>query len=195
MYGRWIAGICVSMLLLTSGLAAPLSATTLIRAGLEELVVNNEIVVMGEVVDIFSYWNKDATFILTDVRVRPLETIKGVTPKTDLIVTLMGGTVDETTTLILGGPELEIGKPYVFFLNRENLPGVENAVTVRDHCQGVFDLIDDGDGLKAISQANEFALLPDAHGLYKAAGDIEGFKLDDMFQSIRDLAAHGAPRR
>ena len=197
MHGKRSVLVLASMLLLAAILAAPIAATTLIRAGLEELVASNETIVMGEVLDIYSYWNDDANFILTDVRIRPFETVKGFTPKSDLTVTLMGGTVGDTTTLILGSPELEIGKPYVLFLNRETLPGAEQVITVRDHCQGVFNLIDDGKGLKAVSQANEFALLPDAKGFYKAAGDIDGFRLDDMFQSIRDFVAlqGSAPRR
>lgn len=148
--------------------------------------------------NLHSYWNETGTFILTDVRVRPLEMVKGVAPpEGDLTVTVMGGTVGETTVLILGSPELEPGKPYVLFLNSEDLPGAKGVLTVRDHCQGVFDLITRGEELFAVSQANTFALLPDADGLYKAPGDLEGFGLDAMFQTIRqiDERRSGALRR
>ena len=58
-------------------LAAPAGATTLMRAGLDELVRGNETIVQGKVVEIHSYWNADHSFILTDVRVRPNEVFKG----------------------------------------------------------------------------------------------------------------------
>lgn len=189
--------VFVLALVLMAGTVLPLGATTLIRAGLDELVAGNETIVMGEVVDLYSYWNAEGSFILTDVRIRPLEVVKGVVPKGHLTVTLMGGTVGETTTLILGSPELVPGKPYVLFLNPEDLPGAAGVLTVRDHCQGAFDLITRGDDLFAVSQANEFALLPDAKGLYKAPGEVEGFVLDEMFQTLRDIDRRqsGAARR
>lgn len=189
--------VSVLVLLLVAGLVMPVAATTLIRAGLDELVASNEMILMGEIVDLYSYWNADGTFILTDVRIRPLELVKGALPKGDLTVTLMGGTVGDTTTLILGSPELVPGKPYVLFLNPEDLPGVRSVMTVRDHCQGVFDLITKKDELFAVSQANTFSLLPDANGFYKAPGEIEGFQLDEMLKTIHEITERldGAPRR
>lgn len=92
------------LVMLAMWIAAPLGATTLARTGLDELVAGNDRVVVGEVVDAISYWNEDRTFILTDVRVAPTETIKGKA-KGELTLTLLGGTVGDLTTLIVGGAE------------------------------------------------------------------------------------------
>ena len=165
--------------------AAPLGATSLVRASLDELAAGNERVVLGEVVDAVSYWNQDKTFILTDVRFAPAETIKGQA-EGELTVTLMGGRVGDLTTLIVGGAELIPGRSYLLFLNPENLPGAERALTARDHCQGAFEVEMKGGELRAASQANRHPLVPDKSGYVDAPGGVEGFPLDALLQSLRD---------
>jgi hypothetical protein len=182
-------------LAIAASAVAPASATTLVRESLDGLVAGNRTVVVGEVVDASSYWNEDHTFILTDVRVAVHEAIKGNVKDREITVTLMGGQVGELTTLIIGGPELIPGNSYVLFLNEENLPGAERALTVRDLCQGTFDVKIGRDGLRAVSQANRHPLLPDARGSYEAEGGAEGFPINSMIQSIRDIAGRDAARR
>jgi hypothetical protein len=173
-------------LAIAASVVAPAGATTLIRESLDELVAGNRAVVVGEVVDAHSYWNEDHTFILTDVRVAVHEALKGDVAERELTVTIMGGRVGELTTLIVGGPEMIPGNSYVLFLNQENLPGVENALTVRDLCQGVFDVKIGRDGLRAVSQANSHPLVPDRLGYIDAPGGAEGMPLTAMMQSIRE---------
>lgn len=182
-------------LAIAAGVIAPAGATTLVRENLDGLVAGNRTVVVGEVLDASSYWNEDHTFILTDVRVAVHEAIKGNVKDRELTVTIMGGRVGELTTLIVGGPELIPGNSYVLFLNEENLPGAERALTVRDLCQGTFDVQIGRGGLRAVSQANRHPLLPDAHGSYEAEGGAEGFPINSMIQSIRDIAGRDAARR
>lgn len=169
-----------------ASVAAPAGATTLVRESLDELVAGNRAVVVGEVVDASSYWNEDHTFILTDVRIAVHEALKGDVADREITVTLMGGRVDEITTLIVGGPELIPGNSYVLFLNEENLPGAERALTVRDLVQGAFDVKIGRDGLRAVSQANSHPLLPDHSGYIDAPGGVEGMPLTAMMQSIRE---------
>lgn len=167
---------------------APAGATTLVRASVEDLVAANQTVVLGEVVDVMSYWNADGTFILTDVTVRPWEVLKG-SADGDLILTQMGGTVGDATTLIVGGPELIPGHSYVLFVNEEDLPGADGVTTVRDHCQGAFDILVAKDGkLRAISQANRHPLVPDRQGSFDAPGGVEGLELDALVRSVADAA-------
>ncbi len=177
-----------------AGVVAPASATTLVRESLDGLVAGNRAVVVGEVLDASSYWNEDHTFILTDVRVAVHEAVKGKVDR-EITVTLMGGQVGDITTLIVGGPELIPGNSYVLFLNEENLPGVERALTVRDLVQGAFDVQIGRGGLRAISQAIKHPLLPDARGSYEAEGGAEGFPLASMIQAVRDMAGRDAARR
>ena len=182
------------VLALAASVVAPASATTLIRESLDGLVAGNRTIVVGEVLDASSYWNEDHTFILTDVRVAVHEALKGKVDR-EITVTLMGGQVGDITTLIVGGPELIPGNSYVLFLNEENLPGAERALTVRDLVQGAFDVKIGRDGLRAISQAIKHPLLPDARGSHEAEGGVEGFPLNSMTQSIRDIAGRDAARR
>jgi hypothetical protein len=182
-------------LALVASAVAPASATTLIRESLDGLVAGNRAIVVGEVVDASSYWNEDHSFILTDVRVAVHEAIKGNVKDREITVTIMGGRVGEITTLIVGGPELIPGNSYVLFLNEENLPGAERALTVRDLCQGTFDVSIGRGGLRAISQANRHPLLPDARGSFEAEGGAEGFPMSSLIQSIRDMVGRDAARR
>src|SRR5262249_43040256 len=148
-------------LVLTALIAIPAGATTLLREGLEGLTAENETIVYGRVLDIHSYWNADHTFILTDVRVRPSQVLKGNRSTSEVGFTLLGGTVGDVTTLIIGGPELVPGSDYVLFLNHETLPGARQVLTVRALCQGAFNVSDLGAGRRAFSQALDHPLLPD----------------------------------
>lgn len=175
-------------------LAAPLGATTLVRAGLDELVASNQRVVLGEVVDAVSYWNEDKTFILTDVRIAPDETIKGK-PEGLLTVTLLGGSVGDLTTLIVGGAELVPGRSYLLFLNPEKLPGARQALTLRDHSQGAFEIVEKKGELRAISQASRHPLVPDRNGRIDAPGGVEGLPLGTLIRNLRDTVKRQGVQR
>jgi hypothetical protein len=173
---------------LTAIVAIPAGATTLIRAGLDKLTSDNEAVVYGRVLDIHSYWNADRSMIMTDVRVRATQVLKGDKAAREFTFTMLGGTVGDITTLIIGGPELAPGSEYVLFLNRETLHGGREVMTVRDLAQGAFEIADLGAGRRVYSQALNHALLPDAEGLSDPPGGIAGLTLDDMLTQIRQLA-------
>lgn len=173
-----------------AAVAAPAGATTLIRQSLDELVANNATVVVGEVLAVHSYWNESHSFILSDVTFGVGDTLKGRQHRPEITLTVMGGTVDDLTSLIVGGPELVEGQAYVLFLNREDLPGARAALTVRDLSQGTFDLTLDARGeLRAVSQAHRHPLLPDPDGLSDAPGGAAGLSLDAMTRAIREIAS------
>lgn len=182
------------LLVLVMWIAAPLGATTLVRTGLDELVAGNERVVVGEVVDAVSYWNEDRTFILTDVRVAPTETIKG-RAEGELTLTLLGGTVGDLTTLIVGGAELVPGRSYVLFASPKELPSARQALTLPDHCQGAFEIATKGGKLRAVSQASRHRLVPDGKGLSDAPGGTEGIPLDALLESLRGTVKRQEVRR
>lgn len=178
-----------AMMAILLGAVAPSRATTLIRQSLDSLVAGNATVVVGEVVDAHSYWNDEHTFILTDIRIKAAEVLKGDRRETELTVTLMGGSVDDLTTLIVAGAQLIPGRSYLMFLNEDDVPGVRQVLTVRHHAQGVFDVVRGRDGWRAISQANRHPLVPDALGFVDPPGGGKGLLLDAMKQSIREIAA------
>ena len=121
--------------------ATPAGATTLIRAGLEDLTATNDTIVVGEVLSAHSYWNAEGTFILTDVRVAPAEVLKGRVRGRELEITLMGGTVGDLTTLIVGGAQLDAGRLVRAVPRRGGPAGRAAGPTVRHHSQGAFDVV------------------------------------------------------
>ena len=188
----WVLGAGLAAALVLAA-AVPAGATTLIRQSLDHLVQGSEQVVLGEVVDVASYWNDDHSFILTDVTVEVQEVLKGGPMLKQQTVTLMGGTVGDLSTLIIGGAELVPGEFYVLFLGESDLPGAKSAMTVREHCQGVFEVRTlPGGGLTAVSQANRHPLVPDRLGYIDAPGGIDGFPLSAMIQSIQQIAGSNA---
>lgn len=172
---------------LVTVLATPARATMMVRASLGELTAASRLVVVGEVVDSHSYWNRDSNFILTDVRVAVAEVLKGRTAGRELTLTLLGGTVGEQTTAIIGGPELHLGRAYVLFLDRAHLPGAPRSLSVRELSQGAFDLVADQGGLRAVSQAR-LHLIPDRAGEIEPPGGRRGLPLEALKTSVRELA-------
>lgn len=172
--------------------AAPAGATSLRRAGLDDLVAANRTIVVAEVVDAASYWNAEGTMILTDVRVAPTEVLKGEIGSGLLTVTVQGGTVGDTSVVIVGGAELAVGRSYVLFVDRDELPGVGRVDTVREHSQGVFEIVEAGSGPRAVSAANAHALLPDTFGNAEPPGGRSGLALDELVGSIRQRVQTGA---
>ena len=183
------------VLALAGSIGAPLSASTFIRASLEQLVKRNTTIVVGEVRDAKSYWNEEEGFILTDVRIRATEVLKGDPMDNDFTITFLGGTVGDTTTVLTGGPELIPGKAYVLFLRDVVLKNGEGVRIVPAHAQGVFDIVRARDGLWAISQAHRVPLVPDALGLVEPPGKAQGIPLHSMIRSIREIAAREGARR
>ena len=178
----------VMAIALTISVAIPAGATTLIRQGLDKLTAENEAVVYGRVLGIHSYWNTEHSMIMTDVRVRASQVLKGDRAAREIGFTLLGGTVGEITTLVIGGPELVPGSDYILFLNHEQLHGSRSVLTVRDLVQGAFELVDLGKGRRVYSQALDHVLLPDAEGFEAPPGGVDGMSLDDMLTQIRQFA-------
>lgn len=177
-------------LVLIALVAGPAGATTLIRMGLDDLVADNELVIVGRVVDAHSHWNADGTFIVTDVRVAVEQLLKGslAEGQEDVTFTVMGGTVGDKTVVIVAGPQLELDASYALFLSRGELPGAPAAVTVRDLCQGAFDVVETAAGARAVSQAAGHPLLADWRGTSQAPGGVLGIALGDFVRQVRTLA-------
>ena len=172
--------IVLLVLIAVAFAAIPASATTLVRQGLDRLTAENEMVVHGRVIDIHSYWNADHSFILTDVHVRPSQIVKGGA-NGDLTFTLMGGQVGDLTTVIIGGADLVPGSDYVLFLSHVDLPGAAHRLTVRDHVQGVFEVVNG----RARSQAAGQPLYPDLGGRVDVPGGDDGLAVDELVRQVR----------
>jgi hypothetical protein len=163
--------------------ATSAGATTLIRQGLDQLTKGSETIVQATILDIHSYWNADHYFILTDLRMRPSRILKGDAAD-DVICTVMGGSVGDVTTLIVGGADLAPGSEYVLFLAHADLPGAANRLTIRDHSQGVFEIV----GGRAFSQAIGEPLLPDEGGMIDVPGGAGGLDLDELIDQVHSYS-------
>ena len=184
---RWSAFLAV--LAACSALAAPAGATALRRVSLAELVQNNAWVVVGQVLDAKTRWNADHTMIFTDYRIEVVDAAKGRPKSRQITVTQIGGTEGQRTVAMIGGAALAPGSTYLLFLSRTDLPGLKNALTVTDHCQGVFELSTSETGvIVAKSQARDFGLLPDLQGSRTAPGETSGFELATLLETVRELA-------
>ena len=182
------------VVLLASALApgVDLLASTFARSNLEGLVRTNSTVVVAEVLGADSFWNEDADFILTQVRLRVFEAVKGSDHDTEMVVTLPGGTIGDLSMILVGGARLEAGSSYLLFIGEEDLPGATGVNTIRDHSQGVFRIVTSRGRLRAVSQANEVHLLADASGRTLPPGGADGFELDALLQTLRTLSQDSA---
>lgn len=76
-----------------------------------------------------------------------------------------------------------------------DLLGIRGALAVRDHSQGVFDVAIGLDGLRAVSQARRYDLLPDPAGEATPVGGAEGISFTALVQTVRELADRPADSR
>lgn len=187
---RWLLGV----LIVLATTAVPARGTTFVRLGLEELTAGSSTIVLGEVVDSHSYWSPDSSMILTDVRVAPTRVLKGEAESFPVVVTVLGGTVGDITTLIVGGAALEAGQSYVLFLGEADLHGAERVRTVREQAQGVFEIRATEAGLRAVSQASEHHVLPGLGGATEPPGGRVGLALEEIVRQIETLANRAGRR-
>ena len=176
---------CGVVLALAAAAVAPASATSIRRVGLDRLVAENEIVVVGRVLDVYSHWNSDGTLIISDVRVVVDDALKGDAGQREFTFTALGGTVGDQSVVIVGGPEIEVGKPYLLFLSRQDVPGLANALTVRDLSMGIFDIADTPRGRWAVNQSVRHGLVPDVAGNAEPPGGFGGQPLATLSREIR----------
>ncbi len=183
----------VSALLIGALLAAgPALSLTMQRVSLASLTKSNGTILTGKIVDAYSYWNSDGTWIVTDFKVSPEEVIKGAVKEPELTLTMLGGRVGETTVLIPGGPSLELGKSYLFFVQQVDLPGAAGSKTLSSYTQSVFDIVPSKDGPRAASQAALEGMVPDADGKTSAVGGSEGLGLEELKASVRSILSEQA---
>ena len=164
---------------------APAGATSIKRVSLDRLVADNELVVVGRVLDIYSHWNSDGTFILSDVRVVVDDALKGDAGQREFTFTAMGGTVGDKSVVIVGGPDIEVGKPYMLFLSRQDVPGLQNALSIRDLSMGIFDITETPRGRWALNQSVRHGLIPDVTGNVEPPGGFQGSALSTLSRQIR----------
>ena len=113
-------------------------ATTAVRLSLEDLTAVSSAVVHGTVVDTQSRWNETGSLIVTDVRIRVADMIKG-SPAGEITVTQLGGEVGKLKTEVPGAAAFRAGEETVLFLAEDGRGGL----VVAGLSQGRFDVMED----------------------------------------------------
>lgn len=114
---------CLSLALLAF-LLVPLSAYPSVMVNLtrDELVKGSDSIIVGEVVDEYSEWDPSGKFIVTYVRVRLTEDVKGSEAgSSDVIIKKMGGRVGNREMVVHGGPRFVVGEKALLFLQKKSL--------------------------------------------------------------------------
>lgn len=119
-------------------LSIPVNATIVEIISVAELAEKSSLIVMGIATNTQSYYTADRTIILTDVHFKVTDKIRGECAD-EIVIRLEGGTVDKTTTFVLGGPEFSIGEEVLLCVER-----IKDAKQYRifGFNQGKFDIRD-----------------------------------------------------
>ena len=125
--------VCLFALIVAA--AVPASASIFVAMDRAELVAASQAVVVGQVVGARSFWNEDATAILTEAVVRVDETVAGESPRF-VTVRTFGGTVGSLRIEAHGFPTFREGQRMVLFLD-----GVGAIAEVVGYQQGQYRIV------------------------------------------------------
>lgn len=119
-------------------LAVSAPATTVVPMNLEEMAMASPDIVHGTVVSTNSHWNEDKTLIVTDVRIRVHDALKGGAAG-EITVTQPGGVVGALRVEIPGVAAFRPDQEAVLFLG----PQKDGNFAITGLMQGQFDVITD----------------------------------------------------
>lgn len=171
-------------------------STTFEQLSLERLTHHSSHVVRGKFVGTESMWTEDKSAIYTRVVFHVDETVIGRMSGKEIVLYLPGGTVGDTTTFVIGAPEVELDRDSVLMLNAvagkdaTARSGGLPAFNIVGLSQGLFDLKQDPKTDKTIATSHAARFL-DASQLEEGRlpGGAEGIMLDDLVIQIREIVA------
>jgi len=163
--------------------AVPAGASTFLAMNQQELVAASDAVVIGEVMQVQSYWNDGATAIVTDALVRVNETLTGEAPGIVQVRTF-GGQVGPVRIEAHGFPTFETGQQLVLHLQNDG-----DAASVVGYQQGQFRVVvRQSDGVRvAVPTVDSGANLVHADGSAVAPQRVR--TLDALRDEVRAAAA------
>jgi len=127
--------LLIMVLFLLAAVYAPASAIV-IKKELPQLSQEASSVIMGRVVSMESKWEADRSIINTYVTIRVREHIKGAPTKSDVVVRVPGGEVDDMGLYISEAPWFEPNQEVIVFLTPES----RGAHSVVGWYQGKFTI-------------------------------------------------------
>jgi hypothetical protein len=136
--GRRIVRIFPALLIMCVVTLTAASATTVVPMNLDDMAKASPDIVHGTVVATASHWNEDKTLIVTDVRIRVEDTLKG-NAGGEITVTQPGGVVGALRVEIPGVTAFRQDQEAVLFLG----PQKNGNYAVTGLMQGQFDVVTD----------------------------------------------------
>jgi hypothetical protein len=131
------ASICV-LLILAALLMLPSGDVSAMveRIDLADLVAKATSILVGDVIRLESHWNESQTMIFTDVTLAVKTYVKGPSEKSEVIIQIPGGRVDEVLADVSDVPVFSVNEKVVVFLREEHFQVV-------GWYQGKFSVKDD----------------------------------------------------
>jgi hypothetical protein len=165
---RWIYG-CGLLLVLALGAVSATAVASVVKAlSLEELTRKADVIVVGVGADAQARRNDDGRLIVTDVSVDVQQVLKGgAKAGDDVIVTLLGGSLDGLGLRVPGEASIPLGKPALLFLYRSGkegrdlrVVGMAQGVMAMQGEPGTMMIIPGGSGSELVERSSDGKLNP-----------------------------------
>ena len=169
-------------------MAAPVTASTFVAMDQAELVAASDAVIQGEVLEVYSFWNREGNAVVTEARVSVEEVVAGQAPA-EVVVRTFGGEVGDYVLEAHGFPTFQEGQRLLLFLHQ----APDSTLRVTGYRLGEYRIArgDQGQMIAMPTLEPGVRLLhPDG----KPAPRPEVVPLETFKSQIRGLAA-GAPAR
>lgn len=174
-------------------LTACLSLATLSYAGDEKLTLRDlcersSDIIAGRVLSAKSYFDQGTRRIFTKIEIEVTESMKGGTRPSDTIaLSVLGGTVNGITTIVVGGPKFAVGERSILFMSKVNTSSNAINYVVYGLAQGKFNLfVDQNTGIeKVIRDHVESPLHLERGGTQIALTDTKSVPSDDFLGLLR----------
>jgi len=175
----WLAVFCL--------VASAAMATTVAQMSLRDMVSMAPSIVVGSVESSSSRWNEDHSLIVTDVRIRVTDVIKGQTAG-EIVITQPGGRVEKLRVDVDGAVPYSAGQETVLFL----APDVRGHQQVLGLFRGRFDVTTDArTGKKSVHglKPEDLTLMQAAKpGLIQEGSPTEAvLGLDDFVSGLKGM--------
>ena len=165
-------------------LAVPAAGSTFLHVSRAELSAKAQAVVVGEVVEVRSFWHESGRIIVTDATVAVEQAVVGQSPALTTVRTF-GGTVDGFTVEAHGFPKFELGQRLLLFLEPDGR--AKEVRRVLGYQEGMYRVVIDDSGAEiAVPTVDAGAHLLTAQG--RPAPAPRPIALDDLRNDIRAAA-------
>jgi hypothetical protein len=107
---------------------------------LRELVQESSYILIGKVESLQSAWNPEHTMIFTYIQIAPTTMLKGINSNSSMTVKLLGGTVGNIVTFMMGSPRFQKEEETLIFLRTINQEPFADFPTITGLAQGKFNI-------------------------------------------------------